>query len=181
MGGARPDLEYHYAGAGGRRVTKHLAKITIQCYERSAFAPAHFKKCLVCRPTQALIANGNDIVAGSADQIGRTPAKILVELKLHAAFSAGIGITRSRAASAPYAIAAKTSSWVSPGYSASSSASVMPSERKSRMSETQIRVPLTHGLPPQILGSIVIRSRRGFTLLPSHTFVEVLPPLNGSI
>jgi hypothetical protein len=174
MGGPRTDFEHQYAGAGRRRITKHLAKIAIQCDERSAFAPAYFEQRLVRRPSQPLIGDRDGIVAGSEDQIGRAPAEILVELELHAAFSLGTGMTHSRAASAPYAIAAKTSSWLSPGYSASSSASVMSSARKSRMSETQIRVPLMQGLPPQILGSIEIRSRRGFTLLPRMVFLVVV-------
>src|SRR6266404_9068569 len=181
MGGPRPDLKYHNAGAGGWRVAKHLAKIAIQCDERSAFALADLEQPLVRRPTQPLTDGCNGIVAGSAEQIGCAPAEIPVELKLHATFSVGTGITRSRAASAPYAIAARTSSWVSPEYSASSSASVMSSDRKSRRRETQIRVPFMHGLPPQILGSIVIRSRRGFTLLPRMQLPAVVPQLNGPI
>jgi hypothetical protein len=56
-----------------------------------------------------LTGDRDGIVAGCADQIGRAPAEILVELKPHAEFSVGTGITHSRAASAPYAIAAKTS------------------------------------------------------------------------
>jgi hypothetical protein len=142
MCGPRPDLEYHYAGTDSRRKAQHLAKIAIQRDEGSAFTRAHFKQCLVRRPSQALADHCNDIVAGSADQIGRAPAEILVKLESYAAFSVGTGMTRSRLASAPYAIAAKTSSWVSPGYSVTSSASVMSSERKSRTSETQILVPL---------------------------------------
>src|SRR5438876_11907843 len=54
-------------------------------------------------------------------------------------------------------------------------------EENRRTSETQIRVPLMQGLPPQILGSMVIRSRRGFTLLPRMRSPAALPPLNGSI
>jgi hypothetical protein len=48
-----------------------------------------------------LIGDCDGIVAGSADQIGRTPAEILVELEFHAALSVGTGMIRSRAASAP--------------------------------------------------------------------------------
>jgi hypothetical protein len=53
MGGPRPDFEYHYAGGGGGRVTKHLPKIAIQCDERSAFPHAHFEQCLVRRPPRS--------------------------------------------------------------------------------------------------------------------------------
>jgi hypothetical protein len=80
MCGPRPELEYHDAGAVGGRVAKHLAKIMIQCDERSAFALAHFEHCLVCRPTQALTGDCSRVVAGSADQIGGAPAEILIEL-----------------------------------------------------------------------------------------------------
>jgi hypothetical protein len=41
--------------------------------------------------------------------------------------------------------------------------------------------PLMHRLPPQILGSMEIRSRRGFTLLPRMRPPTVLPQLNESI
>jgi hypothetical protein len=159
MCGPRPDLEHHYAGAAGGRISKHLpnpralnrrsvasdARGAIHCDQRSAFGRAHFKQCLVRRASQPLADNCNGVVAGGANEIGRAPAEILVELEFHAGFSAGTGMTRSRAASAPYAIAASTSSWVSPGYWSSSSASVMSSARKSRISETQIRVPFMHG------------------------------------
>jgi hypothetical protein len=79
MCGPRSDLEYHYAGAGGRRVAKHLAKITIQCDERSAFALAHFEQALVCRSPQPLTDNRNGVMAGGTDQIGRAPAEVLIK------------------------------------------------------------------------------------------------------
>ena len=141
----RPDLQYHYAGSGSRRITKNLAEIAIQCNERSTFPRAYLEQCLVSGPSQPLASDCCHIVAGGTDKVGGTLAEIFVGLEFHAAVSEGTGMTRTRAASAPYAIAAKTSSWVSPGYSPSSSASVMPSDRKSRTSETQIRVPLMQG------------------------------------
>ena len=97
----RSDFEYYDASARGWRVAKHLTEITIQGNERSAFAPADFKQYLVRRSAQPLTGNRNSIVTGGADQIGRTPAEILVELEFHATFSVGTGTTRSRAASAP--------------------------------------------------------------------------------
>jgi hypothetical protein len=133
----------------------------------AAFALAHFEQRLIRSAMQPLAGDCSHIVlSGSAHHVGGAPAEILVELEFHAAFSVGTGMIRSRAVSAPYAIAASTSSCVSPGYCSKISASVMPSARKSRISETQIRVPFTHGLPPQILGSMEIRSSRGFTSLP---------------
>ena len=43
------------------------------------------------------------------------------------------------------------------------SAIVIPSARKSRIRDTQIRVPLMQGLPKHTLGSIDIRSSKGFS------------------
>ena len=89
MGGPRPDLEYHDAGAANRRETHHLAKVAIQCDERSAFARAHFEQSLVRRPSQLLSRGRDRVMAGSTKQLGRTPAEILVKLEFHAAFSVG--------------------------------------------------------------------------------------------
>ncbi len=80
MCGPRPDLENNYAGAVSWRVAKHLAKIAIQCDERPPFGPANFKQCLVRDPSQTLTGDRDGIVAGSADQIRRATAEILVEL-----------------------------------------------------------------------------------------------------
>jgi hypothetical protein len=44
MRSPRSDLEYDDAGARGWRIAKHLTEIAVQCDERSAFAPAHFKR-----------------------------------------------------------------------------------------------------------------------------------------
>jgi hypothetical protein len=52
VSGSTPDRKDHYAGAGSRRVAEHLAEITAQCDERSAFVLAHLKQCLVRHPTQ---------------------------------------------------------------------------------------------------------------------------------
>jgi len=74
MCGPGADLEYHYAGAGGGRVAKHLAKIAIQRDKRSPFSRAYFEQCFVRRPAQPLIGDCNGVMAGSTDQIGRAPA-----------------------------------------------------------------------------------------------------------
>jgi hypothetical protein len=65
MRGPRPDLEYHYAGAGGRWIAKHLRKIAIQRDERSPFTLAYFEQPIVCRPPQFLTGNRNGIVAAA--------------------------------------------------------------------------------------------------------------------
>ena len=91
------------------------------------------------------------------------------ELELHTTRSIGTGKPRSRATSAPYAIAARTFSWTNSGYCTNSSASVMPSARKSRISDTQMRVPLIQGLPPQTTGSKEIRSSSLFMVDPQRS------------
>src|SRR6202035_4872834 len=58
------------------------------------------------------------------------------------------------------------SSCVRPGYSASSSVSAIPDANRSRISDTQMRVPLMQGLPPHIRGSIEMRSSCGFIVHP---------------
>ena len=63
----------------------------------------------VRRASQPFTGHYIGIMAGGADQIGCAPAEVLVKLESHAALSVGTGMTRSRATSAPYAIAAKTS------------------------------------------------------------------------
>jgi hypothetical protein len=75
-----PELEYHDAGGGSGWVAEYLAEITVQRDERSAFVLACLEQRLVRRPAQPLISNRDRIVAGGADQIGRTPAEVLVEL-----------------------------------------------------------------------------------------------------
>ena len=63
------------------------------------------------------------------------------------AVSIGISTQHALDISAPYAMAARTSSSVSCGYSSNTSAVLMPLARKSSNNETQIRVPRIHGLP----------------------------------
>ena len=94
MCGPRPDLEHHYAGAAGARISKYLpnpralnrrsvasdARGAIHCDQRSAFGRADFKQCLIRRASQPLADNCNGVVAGGPNEIGRAPAEILVEL-----------------------------------------------------------------------------------------------------
>src|SRR5262252_487545 len=157
------NFQDHYSGALCGRKSRDLAKITIEGNECTIFGAANLKKLLVGDATKPLIPHGHHIMAGRFQQFQAAAPDILVKLDFHATRSIGTGTTRSRAASAPYAIAARTSSWTSWGYSANSSASVRPSARRSRMRDTQIRVPLTQGLPPQTAGLMVIRSRSVFT------------------
>jgi hypothetical protein len=73
------DLDYYYAGTASGRISQHLAKITVQCDERSTFALAHFEKRLIRCATQPSAGDGGHIVAGGADQIGRASAEVFVE------------------------------------------------------------------------------------------------------
>ena len=56
-------------------------------------------------------------------------------------------MNRSRAASAPQAIQAWMSSRVKWGYATNTSSIESPLARKSRINDTQTRVPLMHGSP----------------------------------
>ena len=78
--GTRPELGYHDAGGDSGWVAEYLAEITVQRDERSIFVPARLEQRLVRRPVQPLIGNCDRIVADGADQIGRAPAEVLVEL-----------------------------------------------------------------------------------------------------
>jgi len=77
---ARSDFQYHYTGAGSGRVAKHLTKVSVQCDERSSFAPTDFKQYLVRGPAQSLARNCNSIMTGGADKIGGAAAQIFIEL-----------------------------------------------------------------------------------------------------
>jgi hypothetical protein len=65
------------------------------------------KHRFIRRPLQPLITNRHHIVSGASKQLGDAAAQILVELEPHEAVA---GTKRTRAGSAPKAIAARTSS-----------------------------------------------------------------------
>ena len=54
---------------------------------------------------------------------------------------------------------------------------VIPEARKSNSKETQIRVPRTHGLPKQTLGSTEIRLKSGFMACRSFRELSGVPVL----
>src|SRR4030067_441989 len=60
------------------------------------------------------------------------------------------------------------SSLASWGYSARTSSMVMPFAKKSRMSDTQMRVPRIQGLPKQTFGSTDMRLRSGVISSPPY-------------
>src|SRR2546425_7048121 len=86
----------------------------------------------------------------------KTGRKILVEEQPHA----GGTDTNLRSRSAAKARQARMSSRVRSGKSRRMSSSLMPDAMYSRTSDTVIRKPRMHGLPPRFPGSIVIRDRQ---------------------
>lgn len=84
----------------------------IQRNERTLFIRADPEDNLVGFPTQRFLANRGDIVPGGTKKERLSIAEILVKFESHDTLSVGTGMIRSRAASAPYAMAARMSSWV---------------------------------------------------------------------
>ena len=78
-----------------------LGKIVIQRDESSTFRAGDCEDRLIVCPRQAFITSGDRIMAGAAEEFDTASADVFVKLELHATSSAAIGITRSRAASAP--------------------------------------------------------------------------------
>lgn len=138
------------------RVNEHIPEVVVHREEHSAFRRGGIEDLLVHGSAETFIHDGEAVVTGGGDECLDRRTKVLVELELHE-FEVGIGTNRSRASSAPYAMQASTSSRLSCGYSARICSIDSPDARKSRTSETQIRVPATHGFPWLIRGSITIR------------------------
>jgi hypothetical protein len=88
---------------------RYLTEIVIERYEHSSFCDTDLENPLVRRALEFLIANCQDVAASLPEQVYAAAADILVCLDLQAAGSVDTGIILSRAASAPYAIAARTS------------------------------------------------------------------------
>jgi len=95
------------SGTHAGRETQHLAKVVVEGDQRAVFSNRYVKHLFVRRPLQPLIANCHHIVSGAPKQLGDAAAQILVELEPYAIVA---GTKRTRAASAPKAIAARTSS-----------------------------------------------------------------------
>lgn len=132
---------------------------------------------LVVRTAESLLENRCDIVAGFTEEVRRSRTEVLVQLELHAALLPGKSTYRSRLISAPYAIAARTSSRFNCGYASNTSSIVVPEARKSRSSDTQILVPRMHGLPKQTRGSTAILLRISFIAQPTsiHQHIRHVP------
>lgn len=94
-------LEDNDPGAVVRWKSQNLSKIVIQGDKRPPLGRGGQEDLLVRDARQTLIANGDNVVAGTAEKLKTALANVLVEFELHATVSAGIGIIRSRVASAP--------------------------------------------------------------------------------
>src|SRR5437899_10635035 len=105
---------------------------------------------------QANLADMRRVRIEVADEGEETGREVLVEEQLHA----GGTETNLRSRSAAKARQARMSSRIKSGKSRRMSSSLMPDAMYSRTSDTVIRKPRMHGLPPRFPGSIVIRDRQ---------------------
>src|SRR5262245_36188538 len=104
---------------------------------------------------QTHIANVHDVGTDVTKSLAEAMREVLIEQQLH---STPVAMSR-RSRSAAKARQARMSSRVRSGKSRTISSSDIPPAKYSRTSETVMRRPRTHGLPPRLPGSIVIRSR----------------------
>ena len=84
-----------------------MPEVTIKCDQRATFGDANFEETIVRAATKSLVVNGRYVVSAFAQKTNADYSNVLINLDPHD--STGTGITRSRAASAPYAMAAKMS------------------------------------------------------------------------
>lgn len=94
-------------GAFSWREPQYLANVAIEGHQNSIFSNRGVKHLFVRRAVELLLADCPHIVPCAAEELGDAAAQILVELEPHAAVT---GTKRTRAVSAPKAIAARTSS-----------------------------------------------------------------------
>jgi len=73
----------------------------IQRDERAFFRCACLKQRFILCATQSLISDCRHVVAGRPQKLNTSLADVFIKLELHATFSVGTGMMRSRAASAP--------------------------------------------------------------------------------
>jgi len=91
-----------------------MSEVTIKRNQRASFGNANFKEAIICAATKSLVVDGSYVVPTFAQKTNADCSNVLINLDPHD--STGTGITRSRAASAPYAMAAKMSSCFKAGY-----------------------------------------------------------------
>jgi len=139
-----------------------IGKIEILCNKESRFPLCGFPERGVCSAAQVLLRNCVNVVAEVRQNSGQRERKILVELDPHCdewAMSGVDDIGRSSAAEvAANAMAACTSSGLKAGKSARIASGVSTAAKLARIVRSVTRVPLKTGSPPQICGSLMIRS-----------------------
>ena len=107
MTGTRAWIDDDDSWACGWREPQYLAKVAIEGHQGSTFSNRGVKHLFVRGAEELLLADRCHVVPCVAEQLSDAVAQILVELEPHAAVT---GTKRTRAVSAPKAIAARTSS-----------------------------------------------------------------------
>ena len=91
-----------------------MSEVSIKRDQRASFGNANLKEAVICAATKSLVVNGSYVMPAFTQKTNADSSNVLINLDPHD--STGTGITRSRAASAPYARAAKMSSRFKAGY-----------------------------------------------------------------
>ena len=91
---------YNTCSLFGRK-TQDLTKVAIQCDQRAALRHASLKHRLVRTAREPLLVHGRHVMTFQLQEVDSTPSNVLIDLDSHTSGSTGIGIIRSREASAP--------------------------------------------------------------------------------
>lgn len=91
-----------------------MPEVTIKRNQRASFGNANFKEAIIRAAAKSLLVDGRHVVSAFAQKINADGSNVFINLDPHD--STGTGMTRSRAASAPYAMAAMMSSCFKFGY-----------------------------------------------------------------
>ncbi len=91
-----------------------MSEVSIKRDQRANFCNANLKEAVICAATKPLVVDCSYVVPAFTQETNADCSNVLINLDPHD--STGTGITRSRAASAPYARAAKMSSCFKAGY-----------------------------------------------------------------
>src|SRR5436190_17117138 len=121
-----------------RRVSQRIREISVERDKASFLGRALPSEVRIWRREQVLVRDRGNIEPCSLQKHGAHRAEVLVKLDLHAT-SRPVTTIRSRVISAAYAMHARTSSASSPGYCSRIWSLVIPSARRSTMSDTQMR------------------------------------------
>src|SRR5271157_1146546 len=98
------------------RKAQNIRKVEVQADQAASFADTYLENRLVSSAPKTFRPDGLNIMTGLIEKMNGSRTEILVQFELHAALIPGKSTKRSRLISAPYAMAAKTSSRWSWGY-----------------------------------------------------------------